>query len=92
MIFRPFFDFEHGCAAYLFGCGGLGMCAVVDGRESEIEEYVASKPSPTIGFERRFNQALSLERDAFVDAITVAGAKPADFEAIVAFNRGHVAG
>jgi len=40
MIFRPFFDFAHGCAAYLFGCGGHGLCAVVDARESEIEEYV----------------------------------------------------
>ena len=30
MIFRPFYYFETGCAAYLFGCGGLGKCAVVD--------------------------------------------------------------
>jgi hypothetical protein len=30
MIFRPFYHFETGCAAYLFGCGGLGKCAVVD--------------------------------------------------------------
>ena len=41
MIFRPFFDFAHGCAAYLFGCGGQGVCAVVDAREGEIEEYVS---------------------------------------------------
>ena len=41
MIFRPFFDFEHGCAAYLFGCGGKGLCAVVDARESEVEDYAA---------------------------------------------------
>lgn len=41
MIFRPFFDFEHGCAAYLFGCGGKGLCAVVDARESEVDDYVA---------------------------------------------------
>jgi hydroxyacylglutathione hydrolase len=41
MIFRPFFDFEHGCAAYLFGCGGKGLCAVVDARESEVDEYAA---------------------------------------------------
>jgi glyoxylase-like metal-dependent hydrolase (beta-lactamase superfamily II) len=40
MIFRPFFDFAHGCAAYVFGCGGQGLCAVVDARESEVEEYV----------------------------------------------------
>ena len=41
MIFKPFFDFEHGCAAYLFGCGGQGLCAVVDARESEVDDYVA---------------------------------------------------
>jgi glyoxylase-like metal-dependent hydrolase (beta-lactamase superfamily II) len=41
MIFRPFFDFEHGCAAYLFGCGGKGLCAVVDARESEVDIYAA---------------------------------------------------
>ncbi len=30
MIFKPYDYFETGCAAYLFGCGGLGRCAVVD--------------------------------------------------------------
>jgi glyoxylase-like metal-dependent hydrolase (beta-lactamase superfamily II) len=240
MIFRPFFDFAHGCAAYLFGCGGQGLCAVVDARESEIEEYVtfaadkgmrithvfdthvhadhrsggpalaervgaayclhsaadvrkaftplhdgdeialgntrirvwhtpghtpesmslvvtdlrrgaapwfvitgdtlfsgavgrpdlpgearenaarlygsiheklltlpdevevypahfggsacgtglSGKPSSTIGFERRFNQTLSLDRAAFVDAVSAVAPKPADSDAIVAFNRG----
>jgi hydroxyacylglutathione hydrolase len=41
MIFRPFLDFDHGCAAYLFGCGGKGLCAVVDPREPELADYVA---------------------------------------------------
>ena len=41
MIFRPFLDFEHGCAAYLFGCGGKGFCVVVDARESEVLQYEA---------------------------------------------------
>jgi glyoxylase-like metal-dependent hydrolase (beta-lactamase superfamily II) len=41
MIFRPFFDFDHGCAAYAFGCGGKGLGAVVDPREPEIDDYVA---------------------------------------------------
>jgi hydroxyacylglutathione hydrolase len=41
MIFRPFFDFEHGCAAYLFGCGGHGLCAVVDARQPELDDYIA---------------------------------------------------
>ena len=40
MIFRPFFDFEQGCAAYLFGCGGQGLCAVVDARQPEVDAYI----------------------------------------------------
>jgi hydroxyacylglutathione hydrolase len=41
MIFRPFYAFDTGCAAYLFGCGTLGKCAVVDPRERELDDYVA---------------------------------------------------
>ena len=41
MIFRPYYYFETGCAAYLFGCGGLGKCAVVDAHERDVDEYVA---------------------------------------------------
>ena len=41
MIFRPFLDFEHGCAAYVFGCGGQGLCAVVDAREPDVESYIS---------------------------------------------------
>jgi glyoxylase-like metal-dependent hydrolase (beta-lactamase superfamily II) len=41
MIFKPYYYFETGCAAYLFGCGGLGQCAVVDAHESDIEAYAA---------------------------------------------------
>ncbi len=40
MIFKPYYHFETGCAAYLFGCGGLGKCAVVDAHEGEIEAYL----------------------------------------------------
>jgi glyoxylase-like metal-dependent hydrolase (beta-lactamase superfamily II) len=39
MIFKPFYHFETGCAAYVFGCGGHGKCAVVDARESEVDTY-----------------------------------------------------
>ena len=39
MIFRPYYYFDTGCAAYLFGCGGLGKCAVVDAHEEDIDEY-----------------------------------------------------
>ncbi|HEY6562588.1 MAG TPA: MBL fold metallo-hydrolase [Polyangiaceae bacterium] len=39
MIFRPYYYFETGCAAYLFGCGTLAKCAVVDAQESDIDGY-----------------------------------------------------
>jgi glyoxylase-like metal-dependent hydrolase (beta-lactamase superfamily II) len=41
MIFRPYYYFETGCAAYLFGCGTLGKCAVVDPHEQDIGGYHA---------------------------------------------------
>ncbi len=41
MIFRPYFYFETGCATYLFGCGGLGVCAVVDAHLRDIDAYIA---------------------------------------------------
>ena len=41
MIFRPFYYYDLGCAAYLFGCGTLGPCTVVDGRADDVDEYVA---------------------------------------------------
>lgn len=40
MIFRPFYDFSHGCAAYLFGCGGEGLGMVVDPRRGEVDAYL----------------------------------------------------
>lgn len=40
MIFRPYYYFETGCAAYLLGCGGQGLCAVVDAHEEDVDEYV----------------------------------------------------
>jgi glyoxylase-like metal-dependent hydrolase (beta-lactamase superfamily II) len=46
MIFKPYYYFETGCAAYLFGCGSLGKCAVVDAHERDIDayaEFAASK-------------------------------------------------
>jgi glyoxylase-like metal-dependent hydrolase (beta-lactamase superfamily II) len=41
MIFKPYYYFETGCAAYLFGCGSLGKCAVVDAHEEDVESYVS---------------------------------------------------
>jgi hypothetical protein len=37
MIFRPFYYYDLGCAAYLLGCGTLGTCAVVDPRADDID-------------------------------------------------------
>jgi hydroxyacylglutathione hydrolase len=39
MIFRPFYTFETGCAGYLLGCGGLGVCAVVDAHARDVDAY-----------------------------------------------------
>ncbi len=41
MIFKPYYYFNTGCAAYLFGCGSLGKCAVVDAHEDDVDEYLA---------------------------------------------------
>jgi hydroxyacylglutathione hydrolase len=41
MIFRPFYYFDRGCAAYLFGCGTLSRCAVVDPRADDVDSYEA---------------------------------------------------
>lgn len=40
MIFRPYYYFDTGCAAYLFGCGTLGKCAVVDPQARDIDSYL----------------------------------------------------
>lgn len=41
MIFKPYYYFETGCAAYLFGCGSLGKCAVVDAHAEDVDAYAA---------------------------------------------------
>ena len=41
MIFRPFYYYDLGCASYLFGCGTVGRCAVVDPRADDVATYVA---------------------------------------------------
>lgn len=41
MIFKPFYYFDTGCAAYVFGCGGLGIGAVVDPQAREVDAYLA---------------------------------------------------
>jgi glyoxylase-like metal-dependent hydrolase (beta-lactamase superfamily II) len=40
MIFRPFYYYDTGCAAYLFGCASKAKCAVVDAQERDIDAYI----------------------------------------------------
>jgi hydroxyacylglutathione hydrolase len=51
---------------------------------------MSGKPQSTIGFEKRYNPLLSMDRAAFVAAIVQAPAKPADTEQILDFNRGRL--
>jgi hydroxyacylglutathione hydrolase len=54
---------------------------------------MSSKPSSTIGFERRFNHALAgQDEDEFVAESIRAGVKPANMERIVELNRGPFVG
>jgi glyoxylase-like metal-dependent hydrolase (beta-lactamase superfamily II) len=41
MIFKPFYYFDTGCAAYVFGCASVGKGAVVDPQERDIDAYVS---------------------------------------------------
>jgi glyoxylase-like metal-dependent hydrolase (beta-lactamase superfamily II) len=42
VIFQPFFHQTTGCASYLVGCAGKGICAVVDPRADEVDAYSAA--------------------------------------------------
>lgn len=41
MIFKPFYYFDTGCAAYVFGCGTVGVGAVVDPQQRDLDAYLA---------------------------------------------------
>lgn len=41
MIFSPFYSFDTGCAAYVFGCGGLGIGTIVDPQARDVDRYLA---------------------------------------------------
>src|SRR6266849_6340226 len=57
--------------------------------EGPCGKGMCGRPSTTIGFERRFNQTLGLEHDAFVSAIgSGMPARPLNMTAIEATNRG----
>ena len=45
MIFQPFFYPATGCASYLVGCGGRGLCAVVDPKVEDVDAYSAAAAS-----------------------------------------------
>lgn len=49
---------------------------------------MSGKPSSTIAFEKRFNPLLSMEREAFMDALAEVPPKPAEMHAIIQENRG----
>jgi len=53
---------------------------------------MSGKPSSTIAFERRWNPSLSLDREAFVKALSDVAEKPPGMAAIMAANRGERAG
>lgn len=48
MIFRPYYYFDLGCAAYLIGCGTLGKGAVVDARADDIDTYITFAASKNL--------------------------------------------
>jgi glyoxylase-like metal-dependent hydrolase (beta-lactamase superfamily II) len=49
---------------------------------------LSGKASSTFAFERRWNPMLTLDREAFVEAVADVPSKPADMERILAVNRG----
>ena len=49
---------------------------------------LSGKPMTTVGFEKRWNPMLSLERDVFVKQLADVPPKPAAMERVLAFNRG----
>jgi glyoxylase-like metal-dependent hydrolase (beta-lactamase superfamily II) len=49
---------------------------------------ISGKPSSTIAFEKRWNPMLSLDRDAFLRALSDVPPKPADMLATIRFNQG----
>ena len=89
MIVRPFYYFETGCAAYVFGCGGLGQCAVVDAHEKDLHSYIeCAAAKGTIGFEKQWNTLLSRSRVEFVADLAVVASRPAKMEELLLANRG----
>ena len=51
---------------------------------------LSGKPSSTVGFEKRWNPMLSLERQAFIERLSDVPPEPAAMHEILAFNRGQL--
>lgn len=66
-------DYIEVFPAHFEGSCGRGMCG---------------RPSSTIGFERRFNPLLQLDRSAFISVASEVPARPLNMSAIIATNRG----
>jgi glyoxylase-like metal-dependent hydrolase (beta-lactamase superfamily II)/rhodanese-related sulfurtransferase len=66
-------DFVAVFPAHFEGSCGKGMCG---------------RPNTTIGFERRYNPMLQLDREAFIASASDTPARPLNMTAIVATNRG----
>ena len=66
-------DYVEVFPAHFEGSCGKGMCG---------------RPSSTIGFERRFNRALQLSEQEFLDYASQPPAKPLNMTSILAANRG----
>jgi glyoxylase-like metal-dependent hydrolase (beta-lactamase superfamily II) len=49
---------------------------------------MSGKPMTTLGFEKRWNPMLTLDRDTFIERLSDVPPKPADMERVLAFNRG----
>ena len=50
---------------------------------------LSGKPASTLGFEKRWNPALAMERAAFIDCVTKEiPPRPAEMDAMVRFNLG----
>src|ERR671937_2907896 len=49
---------------------------------------LSGKPTSTIGFERRWNPMLTMDRDGFINALAQVPPKPEQMQQILAFNRG----
>lgn len=72
MFFKQF-PSKEASLSYFFGC----VCGA----------GISGKPSSTIGFEKCWNAALSLEREAFVQELTAnIPPRPADMDRIVTSN------